>query len=65
MGALIRYQRAHGMPKDFFRKLEYVKANPNNDRMLASGKTLKNCFNGVLKDNHLEHVPMFKRWGLV
>ena len=50
---------------DFFRKLEYVKANSNNDRTLASGKSLKDCYNGVISDNHLERLPMWKRLGLI
>lgn len=50
---------------DFFRKLEYAKANKNDDRMLAPGKTLKDCFWGVIKDNNLAHYPMWKKWGLL
>jgi len=65
MYALIQCKQATGNNPEFFRKLEYVKANPNNDRMLAPGQTLKKCFNGVIRDNHLEHYPMFIRWGLV
>ena len=53
-----------GYNTDFFRKLHYVKADPNNDRMLANGQTLKDAFYDVLIDNNLSHFPMFKRWGL-
>ena len=65
MHALIRCRLLDPERPDFFRKLEYVKANPNNDRMLAPGQTLKKCFNGVILDNHMESFPMFKKQGLV
>ena len=52
-----------GNDPEFFRDLVYLKANPDNDRMLASG-TVKQCFSGVLKYNQLEGCPMFKKWGL-
>jgi len=64
MKHLIKCRECSPTP-DFFRKMEYVKANPNNDRMLASGKSLKDCFYGVLKDNKITHFPMWKQWGLV
>jgi glycosyltransferase involved in cell wall biosynthesis len=51
--------------EDFFRKLRYVPARKDNDRMLAPGHTLKECFYEVLKDNNITHFPVFKEWGLV
>jgi len=65
MQALIRYW-AQNCPDngEFFQKLRYVKANENNDCMLAPGQSLKKCFHGVLADNHLRHFPMFKTWGI-
>jgi len=51
--------------EDFFKNLVYVRADPNNDRMLAPGETLKKAFNQVIKDNNMTHFPMCKRWNLV
>lgn len=50
--------------EDFFRKLKYVKADPDNDRMLAPGVTLRDAFHEVFKDHNMLHYPCVKRWGL-
>jgi glycosyltransferase involved in cell wall biosynthesis len=50
---------------EYFRKLKYVKASTDNDRMLAPGSTLKECFSGVIKDNHIEHFTYVKVHDLV
>jgi hypothetical protein len=51
--------------EDFFKHLKYVPASSHNDRMLAPGHTLKECFYGVLKANNLLHFPVFQRMSLV
>lgn len=50
---------------DYFKQLHYVKAQEDNDRMLAPGHTLKECFRDVIIANHLEQFPIAKRWELI
>jgi glycosyltransferase involved in cell wall biosynthesis len=65
MQALIRHwSRACPENREFFRRMEYVPASKHNDRMLAPGATLKQAFGGIVRDNHMQHFPMFQRWGI-
>ncbi len=50
---------------DFFNKLQYVKADPNDDCMLACGETLKKAYYGVLREHQLHKHPQFTRGALV
>jgi hypothetical protein len=50
---------------EYFRKLRYVQARAGNDRMLAPGATLKECFSGVIIDNNISHFPYVQTNNLV
>jgi hypothetical protein len=65
MQTLIRH-KARVCPdnEDFFRRMRYVPARSSDDRMLASGRTLRECFAGVIADNGLGNVPLYQRMGL-
>ena len=59
-----KYAKAPG-DDDWFKGLQYVKADPNDDNMLAPGASLRDCYKDVIRRNGLRHVPGFKRMGLV
>lgn len=52
------------MLEDFFEKLQYVKADPNDDCMLAAGESLRKCYYPLLREHHLHKHPQFIREGL-
>lgn len=65
MDTLISYRNSTCKDPEFFKKLEYVRADPNNDLMLASGKSLKDCFSSIIKDNGLGHLSMWTKLGIL
>lgn len=50
---------------DWFAGLEYVKADPDDDTMLAPGASLRDCYANVIRRNGLAYVKGFQRMGLV
>ncbi len=50
--------------EDFFRNVKYVKADPNDDCMLACGETLRKAYYEVLREHCLLKHPQFIKGGL-
>lgn len=65
MNLLIDLKNMSYCDPEFFKKLQYVKANPNNDLMLAPGETLKKCFYDVLSTYGLHTQKIFKQLNIV
>lgn len=51
--------------EEFFQKLKYVKADPNDDCMLAAGENLRKAYYSVLREHNLHKHPQFMKEGLV
>lgn len=51
--------------RDWFKGLQYVKADPANDCMLAPGSSLRECYREVIRRNGLEKFKRFQRMGLI
>lgn len=49
---------------DYFKGLKYVKADPNDDCMLAAGYSLRECYKEVIQRNGFSRHPFFIRYGL-
>jgi hypothetical protein len=66
MRTLLAYKYAKfNNDEDFFKALKYVKADPNDDCMLAAGYSLRGCYKDVIDHANLKHHPQFVRGGLV
>ena len=50
---------------DFFKGLKYVRADPNNDLMLAPGESLRDCYYDVIMKTGMDKVPSIKKKGLI
>ena len=44
---------------------QYVKADANDDTMLAGGASLRDCYSEVVRRNGLSYVKGFQRMGLI
>jgi hypothetical protein len=66
MRMLLRYKYLKAPEdEDWFKGPQYVPASPRNDCMLASGRTLRECYADVIRRNGLSYVRAFHRMGLV
>lgn len=50
--------------ENFFKQLKYIKAQDQNDLMAENGH-LRECYRDVIIQNGLDHIPAFKKKGLV
>jgi hypothetical protein len=61
-----KYSReSSALDEDYFKGLKYVKADPNDDCMLAPGYTLRDCYRDVITRAGLSKHPQFTMVGLV
>lgn len=66
MRQLLNYKYAKAPnDDDWFKGLKYVKADPDNDCMLAPGSSLRACYSEVLRRNGLQTHRQFIECGLV
>lgn len=68
MTTLLMYKYRFGKAaeeEDFFKGLNYVKADPNDDCMLAPGYSFRECYRDVITNAGLAKHPQFVRAGLV